>query len=46
MVGEALKYNSSLKSLDLSNNRIGADGVFALADGLVNNDTLRTLKVG
>ena len=45
MVGEALKFNSSLESLDLSNNRIGAKGVFALADGLGNNNTLKTLKV-
>ena len=44
-MGEALKFNSSLESLDLSNNRIGVEGVFALADGLGTNNTLTTLKV-
>lgn len=44
-MAEALKQNSTLVELDISNNRITVEGCTALAKGLNQNETLKILKV-
>ncbi|KAH3717605.1 hypothetical protein DPMN_060398 [Dreissena polymorpha] len=45
-MGQALAENSTLKELDLTNNRINANGMALLMAGLKYNETLEVLKVG
>lgn len=44
-LGKALEKNRTLKSLDISNNRIGIDGIRVLIKGLKQNEGLSSLKV-
>lgn len=44
-MGRALHYNDTLVSLDLRLNRLGDMGGRVLLDGLVENDTLRSLNL-
>lgn len=45
-LGEALKVNSVLTELDISNNHINNEGAIKLCKGLEMNGSLRILKVG
>mmetsp|Transcript_28402 Transcript_28402/g.34678 ORF Transcript_28402/g.34678 Transcript_28402/m.34678 type:complete len:121 (+) Transcript_28402:637-999(+) len=44
-MGEALKQNNSLTSLNLSGNRIGCEGGTAFGDALQHNNTLTNLDL-
>ena len=44
-MGEALKENTKLTELDLTNNRIDANGMAMFMVGLKTNETLQRLKV-
>ncbi|KAH3767783.1 GTPase-activating protein gyp7 [Pelomyxa schiedti] len=43
MIAEVLPVNSTLKTLDLSRNRIGMEGAIAIAQGLRNNNSIKEL---
>ena len=45
-IGEFLKVNCVLKTLDLSQNNVGDDGISVIADALLCNQTLTELWVG
>ena len=44
-MAEALKFNSTVQWLDMSNNRIMDEGALLLSKGLEVNDSLKVLKV-
>ena len=44
-LGKALVINRTLRTLDISNNRIGIDGVKCFVKGLQQNEGLATIKV-
>lgn len=44
-IGKAIKQNRTLRSLDISHNRIPQDGAKHIAKGLSENDGLQELKV-
>ena len=44
-IGEILKNNHVLRELDVSSNRITAEGALLLAKGLDSNEELHILKV-
>lgn len=44
-MAEALKFNSTLQWLDMSNNRVTNEGAFMLAKGVEINDSIKVLKV-
>ena len=51
--GKALRYNTSLQELDMSNNELSLDGILGMlgsgkddkGDGLISNDTLKYLRL-
>jgi hypothetical protein len=45
-IAEALRFNNSLRALDLSNNQLEDEDLFCLAEALVSNTTLHILDVG
>ena len=45
ILGPALSENTTLKTLDISGNHIGYNGIIALKEALVNNTTLTSLYI-
>ena len=43
-IGEALKVNGSLTSLEVGHNRIGPDGAAAIGEALKVNGSLKTVR--
>lgn len=45
-IADALMTNNSLQDIDISGNRLSADVAIKVAKAIMNNDNIRTLKVG
>ena len=45
LIAQALKQNQCLVDLNLSNNRITSEGAKQIANAIVANETLETLRV-
>lgn len=45
ILGECIKHNGALEEFNISANRLNTDNAFAIAIGLLSNDSLHVLKV-
>lgn len=45
ILAECIKQNSALEEFNISSNRLNTSNAFAIAVGLISNDSLQVLKV-